>query len=187
MALKQIPAKEANAQQLFEYLTISGIPVADSLKRNEDEMRDLIAEAKLPDPIFISDVISQPVPGMSSEDAFSQPWDEENERWCLLRIQLDNQGEDTESAIPVIVNQDVVWLPRGVMVCVRERFWRHLAACCEIRYNQALRKDGTTGKFSEAVKTVVERYPHQFMGFKGLVKDGSPKEEDLPKGTQVRR
>ena len=188
MALRTIPSKEATASQLVEYLTLSGIPVDDSLKENENELLSLVAEAKLPDPIFVSDSSSLPsTSDGSSEDALAQPWDELQERWCLFRIGLDNQGEDQESAVPVIVNQDVVWLPRGVMVLCRERFWRHLALCREIRYSQALRKDGSTGKFADATKTSVERYPHQFMGFKGFVRDGAPSAKDLPKGVQVRK
>ena len=53
MALQTIPSKEATASQLFEYLIISGIPVEDSLKDQEEDLRSLVRAAKLPDPIFV--------------------------------------------------------------------------------------------------------------------------------------
>ena len=186
MALQKIAVAEATAAQLTEFLLLHGINVPRRIRENREELVALHARGKMPDPIYASED-SPPETGsetFSGEDLLNKPFDIENEKWVAAKISPDSQGKNTHSAVFLAVNGQRVRLRRGIITVFRERFYRVLANAKETRYSQAT-QDGVPTKFADAIETQVERFPHQFMGVKGLVKDGPPHPDALPAGALV--
>ena len=186
MALNKIAVKESTAAQLTEFLLLHGIPVSRNIRNNREELVSLHSQAKLPDPIYASEE-NAPETGseaFSGEDMVSTPFDPKNEKWVMAKIAPDSLGKNTHSAVFLAINGQRVRLRRGIVTVFRERFYRVLVNAKETRYSQAT-QDGRPTKFSESMETQIERLPHQFLGIKGLVKDGPPSADTLPAGALV--
>lgn len=181
--LKTKKVEDATAAELYEFLLLNGVEVKPYQKTRKADLLELHKLSNLPNPIYVAEATGDPSVPASSDltDLFSRPFDASQERWCRVRLLADKYGEDKQSVQTVIHKSDIIHLPRGKDVVIRERFLRVIHDAKEIRYDQAV-SDGT-GKFSEAVAVEEERVPLSFRGTLGLVADGLP--QNVPEGVQV--
>ena len=77
-----------------------------------------------------------------------------------------------------------MYLPRGKVVVVRERFIKVLHDCVEYRKVQdETNEDGKGQRFRDARRIPTVRYPMDFYNWSGLVRDGPP--TNIPEGAIV--
>ena len=184
MALIEIPADKATAEQLSDYLEINGIDLDDKSRSNRTTLLELHATSKFPAVIKVRDM--QPVlPAaqnlMGAEQRFEDPYDPDDERWIRIFFNPDEHADDKHAAIFIGENTDFVYVARGKDLCIRERFVRNLKDAKEIRVVQ----DNTTGKFSSAKRVAMDRHPHRVLQILGRVSDGPPL--GLPDSVQLIR
>ena len=175
--------EDATAVELYEFLLLNGVEVRPYQKSRKADLVEFHKLSNLPDPIYVAEIAADAAEPASSDltDLFSQPFNAERERWCRVRLLADKYGEDKQSVQTVIHKSDIIHLPRGRDIVIRERFLRVINDAKEIRYDQAV-ADGT-GKFSEAIAVEEERVPLSFLGTLGRVSEGMP--QNVPEGVIV--
>ena len=167
--IKKVPMEEASSEQIYEFLLVSGIDnIPESQKNDRGALIGYLETAQLAKGgVYVADESWNPKQPVSNTEIGE--YDPENEHWVRIRFSPMNNAGKADSLVFASVNGEWVRLPRGKDIVVRERFWRVISECIETRTKQS---PGT--QLSEAVKIQTERYPHQFFGFCGLVKDGPP-------------
>ena len=182
-AYVRVPLNEATAEDVFSHLVSHGISVSTSIKDNKDALIGQMELARIPTD-FVYVEAKLPTSEASShqiEDPHTSPYDPNNERWCLIRILPDQRGGRGGQKTPVFVgvNGRSYYVPRGVPVLIKEQFYNQILNCVETRVDQGKDEEGNSiGSFAEARVYQEERYVHSFLGFKGLVRDGLPKNPD---------
>lgn len=184
MPLRQIPVGDATANQLRAYLEASGVPVSRSQQRDKTAMRQLHDNAVLGDNIWVSDEprAATPIRPDDMTSRFADDFDLDDERWCRLNLQADQNSKNRDSVVPVIHKNISLFLPRMKDIVIRERFLRVLDMAVERRVTQATDTEGRMSLNAQQV-TLEHRYPFHFLGFYGKVSDGPP--EGIPDDVQV--
>ena len=172
MSLIEIQAKKATAEQLADYLEISGIDLDDKSRSDRNTLLQLHASSKFPAVIKVHDrEPAQPATNlMGAEQRFDDPYDPEDERWIRIMFNPDEHSTDKHGAIFIGENTDFIYVSRGKDYCIRERFVRNLKDAKEIRTVQ----DDPNSKFSQAKRVPMDRHPHRVLQVLGRVKDGPP-------------
>jgi len=174
MAIQLLPTEKATAAQMRRFLAISNLEVGD--KATKDQCLNILAKAGLPvDHIYVEKDRKAGVHYREDDapEAVGFTGDHD-EHWTVLRISPDpNASEET----PVFssVNDDSVYINVGRVVCIRERHYSNLK---DAVYDHLEQKEGT--QLREAKVKKVDRYPTQFIGYAGLVKDGPPQINGQP-------
>ena len=183
MALIEIHASKATAEQLADYLEINGIDLDDKSRADRSTLLQLHATSKFPAVIKVRE--PQPAVPMSNlmgaEQRFEDLYDPEDERWIRIIFNPDEYSTDKHGAIFIGENTDFIYVSRGKDYCIRERYVRNLKDAKEIRTVQ----DDPTGKFSQAKRVEMDRHPHRVLQILGRVSDGPP--VGLPDSVQLIR
>ena len=177
-SMKRVSLAEATVDDMREFGAIAGLPV--KAKMTQSELVDLLQTAGY-HYIFVSLAVEKESLGFERVIDENTEYDPENERWCKVKFAL-GAGTNQNSLIPVAVNDDDAYLPRGRVIAIRERLFHHIKECKEIRFFQDEHSGNPIGHFSDVAPREVERYPLSFYGFCGLVRDGLPK---FKKGVDV--
>ena len=183
MALIEVAAEKATAEQLADYLEINGIEVDDTSRANRDVLLALHKSSKLPGILKVREV-SPVMPAaniMGAEQRFEEPYNPEDERWIRIIFNPDEHADDKHAAIFIGENTDFLYVARGKDLCIRERYVRNLKDAKEIRVVQ----DDPNGKFSQAKRVPMDRHPHRVLQILGRVSDGPP--VGLPESVQLVR
>ena len=180
MAMKMIPTSEATLEQLRNFALISGLENVE--KKSKRDIVETLTIAGYPaDKIFVDD--SPPV-DLRVSNSLARPsgFDPDNERWVVIRIAPDSEADNKYTPVFMAVNEDNIYGKRGVKIAVRERFYEVLCNTIETRKTQDTGGDNAPTSFGDAEVTHIERYPVQFYGYAGLVRDGQP---DVPEDVTV--
>ena len=181
-AYVRVPLEEAAAKDVFDHLVSHGIPVDTSIMDDKNALLSQMTLARIPtDFVYVEKKLDTPASRHSIEDPHSSPYDPANERWCLIRILPDQRSGRGGQKTPVFVgvNGQSYYVPRGVPVLLKEKFYSQILNCIERRVDQGKDEHGNTvGSFEEARVYHEERYVHSFLGFMGLVRDGMPVNPD---------
>ena len=183
MALVEVVAEKATAEQLADYLEINGIEVDDNSRANRSVLLALHKSSKLPAVLKVREV-SPVMPTtnlMGAEQRFEEAYDPEDERWIRLIFNPDEHADDKHAAIFIGENTDFLYVARGKDLCIRERYVRNLKDAKEIRVVQ----DDPNSKFSQAKRVPMDRHPHRVLQILGRVSDGPP--VGLPESVQLVR
>ena len=180
ISLSRLEPSEATAEQLREFweTTLGNEPFRDSVTKAS--MVKKYAEAGVPF-VFIAKQSPDLVPGLAAVQtpgADDRCTDPETERWAKIRLELENNPSENaiEAPVYVSVNQETAYLPRNVIVWVREIFYWTLRDSVRIEWRS---KHSTSGHGSvvmlkDVKKVRVPNYPMAFFGWGGLVSKGPP-------------
>ena len=181
MALIEIDAKKATAEQLADYLEINGIDLDAASRVDRKLLLHLHGSSKFPAVIKVREM--QPAVAtvnlMGAEQRFEEQYDPDDERWIRIVFNPDEYSSDKHGAIFIGENTDFIYVSRGKDYCIRERYVRNLKDAKEIRTVQ----DDPTGKFSQAKRVAMDRHPHRVLQILGRVSDGPP--SGLPDSVQL--
>ena len=181
--VRHINVEEAKGVELLEFCRMFNYDLSDVDTGAEDEvlaavLRELLEGAGWAEDIFLPVERGSFGFKTQADEELNYEWDgsDEGERWCFLRYINDEMAGIKNSPIPVQMHDMKARIPRGIPVCIRERFYRHLNSCKTISRNQARDESGVPVQ-SLVSATVIrtERFPNEWFGFRGLVKDGLPK------------
>lgn len=176
--ITSVDIDEANMSQLRQYCQFNMLEGWQQFKKieqlrrflNESGYRGRIQLVVLPDELHFDK--------KGTEDL---EWDGklDTERWCQMRIHPEvGFANHSNKLSPVYVNngRDDAWLPRGRDFIVRERLFLALSQAQPTSRHQDQDKFGIAiGRFEDAVVARVDKYPHTFHRYRGLVKNGDPR------------
>ena len=169
--MRQVAIGDATDEELLKFAAEgAGLQVKPRAKR--EELIDFLKTAGHTHWITIVEA----APGLAPETqgpADTDEFDPENERWAEVNFQLA-AGQNKHIPVFVSVNEDHAYLPRGVRIVIRERFYRTIVECKETHYAQNVSDEGGMKRWNDSERQEVERYPLTFLGWRGYVKNGPP-------------
>ncbi len=170
--MRQVAIGDATDKELLKFATEgAGLQVKPRAKR--EELIDFLKTAGHTHWITIVEAAPSLMPGTQAP-ADTDEFDPENERWARVKFHLA-AGQNGLVPVFVSVNEIFAYLPRGVDLVIRERFYRVIRDCRELHYEQQTNADGeAVGRFRDHQVKEVERYPLTFLGWLGYVKNGPP-------------
>ncbi len=169
--MRQVAIGDATDEELLKFATEgAGLQVKPRAKR--EELIDFLKTAGHTHWITIVEAAPTLMPATQGP-ADTDEFDPENERWAEVNFQLA-AGQNKRIPVFVSVNEDHAYLPRGVRIVIRERFYRTIVECKETHYAQNASDEGAMKRWSDSERQEVERYPLTFLGWRGYVKDGPP-------------
>ncbi len=170
--LRKVSIEEATDEQLLEFGRTAQLEVRGGMKRSE-LVEALTVGGFATTGVFVpEDRVSLHAEGLQGRQ--DDAWDPARERWAKVKFALDD-GENRKTPVFVSVNDCQAYLPRGVVILIRERLYRHVVSTYDQRYEQAVDRHGVaTTHLSASQLLDYDRYPMRFYGYFGLVRDGRP-------------
>lgn len=169
--MRMIKTQDATVDQVRRFAEISGIENVANL-----DLESLVEAMALAGVSTEHIYVEDPRPELDGADLNPdhRKLTKDNERWCECNIAPDPNAEHTLSPVFLSVGGSFAHVKRGVRVVIRERLYRRLVESVEYRTTQKIDENSPMTKFADGVRQGVPLYPHQFLGYKGLVRDGNP-------------